>query len=285
MRLENFKRDVYSQWGEDGIIAKVFEIIPPDTGWCVEFGAWDGKYHSNTHRLIIEEEWSGVLIEADRSRFPELLATYARTDRVHCVNSMVDTEGPRSLDNILAGTPVPNRFDLLSIDIDGNDFHVWRSLTHYSPTLVVIEFNPTIPPDVEWVQPADSDRNQGASLRALATLGRSKGYELVAVTDTNAFFVRDELYARFGIVENAPEALFTQTKYLTRVFQLYDGTLIWSGCDRLLWADVPISPERFQLLPRFLRFQPGPRHSRSLRLLRHAYLQFLRWRHGASSRI
>ena len=53
----------------------------------------------------------------------------------------------------------------------------------------MVEFNPTIPADVEFVQPRDIKINQG-SLLSLTKLGQEKGYELVAALDLNAFFVK-----------------------------------------------------------------------------------------------
>ena len=95
--------------------------------------------------------------------------------------------------------------------------------------------------------------SQGSSLLALVELGKRKGYELVASTAWNAFFVRAELFAAFGIADNAPAALWTERKYLTRLYQLFDGTLVLDGCDDLLWHETKIGARRLQILPRPLR--------------------------------
>lgn len=63
--LLNFASNVTSQFGEDGIIQRIFEIIPPSHKYCVEFGAWDGKYFSNCYNLIVNKGWSGAFIEAN----------------------------------------------------------------------------------------------------------------------------------------------------------------------------------------------------------------------------
>ena len=70
--LLNFRSDIKSQFGEDGIIEKIFEIIPLSDRWCVEFGAWDGQHHSNSWNLINNKDYSGVLIEANPGKFAEL---------------------------------------------------------------------------------------------------------------------------------------------------------------------------------------------------------------------
>ena len=150
---------------------------------------------------------------------------------------------------IFARTPLPRTFDLFSLDIDGNEYHLWDSLSEYRPRVMVIEFNPSIPNDVLFVQPRDMAVLQGSSLRALVELGNRKGYELVATNEINAFFVLKELFTKFGIPDNSIDVLHTNHKYETKLFQLYDGTLRISGYDRLLWHNVSIDIEKLQVLP------------------------------------
>lgn len=190
--LQDYKRNVYSQSGEDGIIEKILEIIPNKDKWCVEFGAWDGFYSSNTAYLIQDKDYHAVLIEANSGKFNQLQKNFASNKNVTTLNRFVGWEKESSLDTILATTAIPRDFDFLSIDIDGNDYHVWNFINKYNPKIVCIEFNPTIPTNIRFVQPADPSINQGASLLSLVELGRKKGYELVSVLLFNAFFVRSE---------------------------------------------------------------------------------------------
>lgn len=264
--LLRYARNVHSQFGEDGIIEKIVSMIPV-AEWCVEFGAWEGKHFSNTHLLLSRKGWSGVLVESDPEKFKDLLRTYGGNERIACLNRKVGFEGDDVLDNILAETPIPSNFGILSIDIDGNDYHVWKSFTRYRPSLVVIEFNNTIPNCVDFAQEADNAVNQGSSLLALCRLGKSKGYELIAVTDFNAFFVDEGCFPAFSIPDNSPEAMNRPQKYVTHVFQLYDGTLGWSGNMKLLWHDVDMKAEKLQVIPRFLRYFPETRPSFLKRLL------------------
>jgi hypothetical protein len=97
---------------------------------------------------------------------------------------------------------VPTEFDLLSVDIDGNDYWVWKAITDYHPRVVVIEYNSTIPPSESKTIPYDpnwmwdgSTNYFGASLLAVKTLGEQKGYVLVGCdsSGTNAFFVKSGL--------------------------------------------------------------------------------------------
>src|SRR6202044_3183268 len=117
-----------------------------------------------------------VLIERDNARFAALRRTHAGRDGVIALNRMVGWEGRDRLDEILATTAIPPDFDVLCIDIDGNDYHVWAALDRYRPKVVVIEYNPTIPNEIAFVQAPDPAVAQGASLAAVAELGERKGY-------------------------------------------------------------------------------------------------------------
>lgn len=246
--LQVVRRNVASQAGEDGLIERIFSIMGTANRCCVEFGAWDGRHLSNSWNLIANRDWRAVLIEGDEARFPELLATHGGNPRVTALNRLVGPRPPDDLDSILADTGLPEDFDLLSIDVDGIDWHLWDSVRRYRPRLVVIEFNPSIPNDVYFVQDADPARHHGSSLRAMIALGKDKGYELVATTDINALLVAAELFPAFEIADNDIDSMHTPGAYESRLFQLYDGTLVLAGCRKLLWAELPIEQEAIQVL-------------------------------------
>ncbi|MCA9008810.1 MAG: FkbM family methyltransferase [Planctomycetaceae bacterium] len=254
--LLDYRRDVYSQCGEDGILEKVLELIPDRDFWCVEFGAWDGEYMSNTCRLTESDGYSAVLIEGDTSRAEALKAKYAHNSKIHAVNRFVGHSDNNNLDTILAGTPIPKNFDLLSIDIDGNDYHVWNATSEYRPKVVIIEFNPTIPTEVDFIQEPSPDVNQGCGLSSVVRLGRQKGYELVSVTAFNAVFVRSEYFAAFGISDNRPETLRTDLSAVTWLFSGFDGRVILHGSQSLPWHKLPIRPSQVQQLPAIFRGHP-----------------------------
>ena len=261
--------NVTSEHGEDGILERIFAVMGEGGRWCVELGALNGTHGSNVWRLITEKRWSAVAIEADQTYFEKLQEVY-RGFAVDCVNAFVSFEGENSLDQILSRTPIPHNFDLLSLDIDGNDYHVWESLVTYRPRVVVIEFNPSIPDDVLFIQPKDMRVQQGSSLRALVELGKSKGYELVATTQSNALFVSKELFPLFGISDNSLEVLHLDHTLETKLFQLYDGTLMLSGNGRLIWHNIPINLTALQVLPRRKRLYPARTNpSASIRSLKY----------------
>lgn len=255
--LLSYGRDITSEHGEDGIIAQIFKIIGVESRWCVELGALNGKHGSNVWQLLRNEGWSGVLIEADKTYFEKLQQEFAGMAGVHGVNAFISFEGPQSLDTIFARTPLPQRFDLFSLDIDGNEYHLWDSMDKYRPRVMLVEFNPTIPNSVAFVQPRDMSVFQGSSLRSFVELAKRKEYELVAANETNAFFVEAELFSKFGIADNSIDALHTDTTYQTSLFQLYDGTLKIAGYDRFLWHNLPIEEGKLQALPKGRRQYPA----------------------------
>lgn len=274
--LLDFKYDRFSQHGEDGIIEKILEILPEKDRYCVEFGAWDGIAMSNTRNLIINKGYSAVLIEGDSAKFEELKRNYAENPNVITMNRFVGFGEDDNLDQILKDTPVPVDFDFLSIDIDGNDYHVWKAIKKYRPKVVCIEFNHTIPTEVEFVQQPDHSINQGASLLSLVKLGKEKGYELVATTLVNAFFVRKELFPLFEIEDNRPETLRTNLDYVTYIFLGYDGTLFLRGYRKSPWHEgLELDESKMQILPDFLRKYPQNYNELEEKLYRE-YLQLLK---------
>ena len=172
--LNAFAGDVYSQTGEDGILERALSIFPTRTRWCVEFGAWDGKYLSNTFRLVERENYNVVLIEGDGKKYRALCSEYPFRDRAIFENRLVGWSKDDGLDRILEKHPVPLDFDLLSIDVDGNDYHIWKATEKFRPKLVLIEFNPTASNHIDFVQPPDPNCNEGNSPAAIVRLGKEK---------------------------------------------------------------------------------------------------------------
>jgi len=256
MKLSDYKMNKFSQFGEDGILAKILSVLPATDHWCCEFGAWDGLYMMNTRSLILKG-YSAVLIEANAHKFKELVNNYQDNSKVVCLNTFVGFEKNDSLDQILCRTPIPVNFDFLSIDIDGNDYHVWAAFDRYRPKVVCIEFNPTIATEVDFVQPKNPRLKHGCSLASLVRLGREKNYELVATTDCNAILVDDCYYSLFQIKDNSPHALRDNQRFVTHMFSGMDGEILLSGACYLPWHEIKIHASQMQIIPKILRHYPS----------------------------
>jgi hypothetical protein len=207
--LDAYRRDVYSQNGEDGVIEELLGRLGIASGTCVEFGAWDGKHGSNTYNLV-RKGWRVVYIEPDRSRFRELEATAKENPgSIAAIHGFVEVEGAMSLDAILSRQAVEAEFGVLSIDVDAEDWRIWRSLTSYFPSVVVIEINSSIPPGIRSVY-EPSRHSLGTSFTSMLELGYEKGYRLAAHTG-NMIFVRNHLVDRVQLTSEEldyPEVLF-----------------------------------------------------------------------------
>lgn len=224
-RLLSHRKTFYSHQGEDGLLAYILSKIPDKTGWCVELGAWDGKSESNTYHFISHLGYHGVMIEADPLKYNLLRENLKAYDTI-CVNAFVRPEGENKLDNILSLTSIPKQFDLLSIDVDGDDYQIWQSLHKYQPKVVIIEINIRCKPGVKRINKPGSPifigntgtsissmwgttGYIGTSITSMSELAVSKQYSLLANIHCNAIFVRSEYLKLFHDREVRPNEVFT----------------------------------------------------------------------------
>jgi hypothetical protein len=202
-RLGAYEFQMFSQSGADGIVAEIFRRIGRTNSFFVEFGVGNGLENNTTALLL--QGWSGVWIEASKKNLRQI-----RKELMALIDERKLTVLAQFVarDNIVAhleGCGLPHDPDLVSIDIDGNDYWVWEALlSRYTPRVVVIEYNALLGPFAPWVMQYNPARVRervivtsyyGASLKALEMLGRRKGYSLVACDflGVNAFFVRNDL--------------------------------------------------------------------------------------------
>lgn len=258
--FNSFRMNVTSQFGEDGIIGELLlRLNGPDATqprWCVEFGAWDGEHLSNTFNLITNKGYHAVLIEADKERFDQLCRNLPQ-DSVVKVNAFVALEGGFALDSILSRTSIPVDFDVLSIDIDGNDYYILESLKIYHPKLVCIEFNPTIPNAVDYVQSRDFRVKRGASAKSIAALASAKGYAVVASTACNLILLDRRCLSSVGLpTEPNLDEVRDDVESRRYLFCGYDGTVMLSEPMHIPWHGLSITEKQLQVLPSFLRHFP-----------------------------
>jgi len=250
-------KNIYSQNGEDGIIEKILDKLKcaDIDKWCVEFGAWDGIHLSNTYNLIKNEQYSAVLIEGDKAKFKDLNKNIPQKEVIK-ICKFIKFEGKDTLDGILKTTPIPMGFDLLSIDIDGCDYHIFDSLEYYRPKIICIEFNPSVPNEVEYVQPRDFNVKRGASAKSIINLANKKGYDLVDVTLCNIFLVRNDLS---GLVTGGKtirlEDIRDDSNSKVFLFTGYDGTVLSNKEElSIAWhTGIPMRISKMQYMPKYLR--------------------------------
>ena len=226
MNLKEHEHNIRSQFGEDGVIEAIFSKIGFANKICVEFGAWDGTHFSNTWNLWHNNGWRALLIEGDPEKHKVLVANTIGNSNVVPMCTFITDHGENALDPIFTKAGFPSDIDLLSIDIDGNDYYILKSLNQFVPRVIIIEYNPTIPPGIELIQKPDG--YFGASALAILKLAHRKNYRLVHMTDTNMFLLNQEAFEKFGEPEQALENLFVD-RHLVHLISSYDGTTLLVG--------------------------------------------------------
>jgi hypothetical protein len=195
-----FKREevrVYSQNGEDGILLYIFSKIGTTNRTTVEFGVGDGT-QCNSVNLILNFGWNGLFIEGNTAavRRGRAYFEWKGIDRLKFKNDFITAE---NINQLISDANISGEIDLLNVDIDGNDYWVWKAIHCIKPRVVVVEYNSSFGPEKSVTVPYKPDFNRwdyhksgwyhGASITALNKLCSDKGYELVACDSNgvNAF--------------------------------------------------------------------------------------------------
>jgi len=224
MKLTDYSYNKYSQFGEDGIIDKIFDIIKPGSKVCVEFGAWDGIHCSNTANLW-RNGWKGILIEGDAKRFAQLVKNAQPFDCM-AVCRYVGISGGDTLENILKEKKTDPDIDLLSIDIDGDDYHIIASLSSMRPRVIICEYNHTVPYWLDIYQ--KPGEYFGASVSALIRVAKEKDYQLVSITDGSCIFVTGPEYKKFEAFNTNLNDI-ANNNYLNFIITNYSGQYLLHG--------------------------------------------------------
>jgi tetratricopeptide (TPR) repeat protein len=198
-RLVRYGFKVYSQCDEDGIIQEIFKRIGTTNRVFVEFGVESG-IECNSVKLLVEG-WRGLWLDGSEQYFEQIITRFRTFMDNHQLAVTRDFITAENINELIGQGGVRGEIDLLSIDIDNNDYWVWKAIDVVQPRVVVIEYNATLHPPLSLVVPYDPKQTWqgsnyfGASLEALVRLGRSKGYRLVGCncSGSNAFFVREDL--------------------------------------------------------------------------------------------
>lgn len=192
---------VYSQNGEDGIIAEIFRRIGVRDRYFVELGVGDGT--ENCTRLLLESGWRGVWLDtAEESLIRANFGSFMESGQLTFRSGYLNAEGVNAA---LDEAGVPAEFDFLSVDLDQNTSHVWRAINRRA-RVACVEYNASIPtsvelevryhPTVNW----DETNHFGGSLKAVELIGAAKELALVGcdLTGNNAFLVaRSEAPGKF----------------------------------------------------------------------------------------
>jgi hypothetical protein len=199
-RLERYGFKALSQFDTDGILREIFRRVGEVDRSFVEFGTGQGVENNTVYLLC--QGWRGVWIEGSETMHHAQRRFFDWAVRAGTLTPVSSFLTRDNINDVVQRAGLTGPIDLLSIDVDGNDYHLWEALTCVEPRVAVVEYNAYLPAPLRWIMAYDPayrwDQQStyfGASLASLETLGKRKGLRLVGcdVVGLNAFFVREEL--------------------------------------------------------------------------------------------
>ena len=200
-KLADVEFQVFSQWGDDGIIQYLINKIDIPEKTFIEFGVENYK-ESNTRFLLINNKWEGLVIDGSKNNID-----YIKSDHIYFTNHLFAKEAFVTKENInkliqtgFLDKKYGNETGILSIDIDGNDYWVWKEISVINPVIVIIEYNALFGSEKPWTIPYkenfiwDQTPFWGSSLKALCNISETKGYHFIGCNSNgnNAYFVRKD---------------------------------------------------------------------------------------------
>ena len=204
--LQEVEFKVFSQWGDDGIIQYMISKLNLPNNTFVEFGV---EYYteSNTRLLLINNNWSGLVIDGSDKHI-----SYIKNDAIYwqyellAIKAFITAE---NIESLIDKAEFKKEIGILSIDIDGNDYMVWKAIKKYDPSIVIVEYNAAFGDENPWIVPYDPSfiREQkdfkklfwGTSLLSICDLATEKGYDFVGcnLNGNNAYFIKKSINNNF----------------------------------------------------------------------------------------
>ena len=233
--LSELEFKVFSQFGDDGIIQYLVHKLNLRHQTFVEFGVGDYS-ESNTRFLLQKDNWSGFVMDGSEQCIQALKnAPYFWRQDLRAKAVFITRDNIRQL--LSEAVAEWAELDLLHIDLDGNDYWIWKEID-LKPPLVIVEYNSTFGIDRAITIPYSdsfcrtkahySNLYWGSSLRALHTLAIEKGYQFVGCNSAgnNAYFVRDDVMNE-NVIGVTLENGYVNAKY--RESRDQRGTLTYAG--------------------------------------------------------
>ena len=202
--IQDVEFQVFSQFGDDGIIQYLINQLDIPNKVFIEFGV-ENYTEANTRFLTINNKWSGLVIDGSKENIE-----FIKSDAISWSNDLHATHAFITKDNIntiitdFLAKGYPSEIGILSVDIDGNDYHVWKAINTVNPVIVIAEYNGLYGAEKAWTIPYQADFFRldadptstywGASLKCLYLLAHDKGYEFIGCNGNgnNAYFIRKD---------------------------------------------------------------------------------------------
>ena len=241
----------FAQNNEDQLIIDIFIKKNIKSGLFVEFGAWDGVHLSNC-KLLADHNWSGFFIEGNSFRFEECKKNYKDNNKIKVLNKFIDER--YTLNDLIKDNNI-NEVDVLSIDIDGKDLTELKRLNLVKPKVIIIEFNSTIPFDVEC---EDDIGGNGSSYLSINNYLSKNNYELINFTQCNLIFIEKD----FNSNENKKVEIIQMIEKLSPIRLGFNnfGEMFFIENKKIVKKEF----YKFPLMKNFIVFQPVPKFIRNI---------------------
>jgi hypothetical protein len=218
--IQDYDFRVFSQWGDDGIIQYIINKIENITPIFIEFGV-ENYTEANTRFLLMNNNWKGLIMDGSEANM-----NFVRSSPLfwqYDLNAKTAFITAENINELITEAGFAGKIGILHIDIDGNDYWVWKNIETVQPDVVIMEYNSVFGIEKAWTTPyrADFFRTKahssnlyfGASLLALCDLAKEKGYEFIGtnLNGNNAYFVKKEYANEFKIV--SPEEGYTISRF------------------------------------------------------------------------
>jgi len=221
--ISDYEFKVFSQFGDDGIIQWLIHAIPVQHKTFIEFGVAD-YFESNTRFLLMNNNWSGLVLDGSSANVERIRASHQMwRHELYAKAAFVTVD---NVNQLVSDHPFGREIGLLHIDVDGNDYWLWKAIESVSPAIAIIEYNSifgcdrpiTVPyqADFQRTRVHHSNLYYGVSLPALHDLATTKGYTLIGCNSAgnNAYFIRNDcrtdLIAGIGLSEAYVESKFRE---------------------------------------------------------------------------
>lgn len=199
--LHDVEFKVFSQWGDDGIIQWLVNNIEIPNKCFIEFGV-ENYTESNTRFLLMNNNWSGLVMDGNPKNIDQIKESYYYwKHEISAEAVFIDKE---NINDLLFSAHFGKEIGMLHIDIDGNDYWIWKEINSVSPIIVILEYNSVFGVDRLITIPYSKNFRRseahysylyyGASIRALCRLSSEKGYAFIGCNSAgnNAYFIRKD---------------------------------------------------------------------------------------------
>jgi len=203
----------FSQCDEDGITLEILKRIGLKEGNFVEFGVGDGT--ENNTLILLSSGWKGFWFGGEALAFKHEDSKKLSFEKIWI-----------TLDNIYNLIEPIDNINVISIDLDGNDFYFVEKLLleNIKPELFIVEYNAKFSPSIDFKIEYNKDHKWnnddyfGASLKTFNDLFNENDYFLAccSLSGANAFFVKSKYKHLFSDIPKNIHDIYWEPFYFLR---------------------------------------------------------------------